>query len=62
MMDKVDGAVKFSGGPKKVEMNSLFLAPVPISADNLNLVIDAGWITKDEVCKGVPAGKVKVCG
>jgi D-xylose transport system substrate-binding protein len=43
-------------------MNSLFLAPVPISADNLNLVIDAGWITKDEVCKGVPAGKVKVCG
>jgi D-xylose transport system substrate-binding protein len=61
-IDKVDGAVKFSGGPKKVEMNSLFLAPVPVTADNLNVVIDAGWITKDEVCKGVPAGKVKVCG
>jgi D-xylose transport system substrate-binding protein len=61
-IDKVEGAVKFSGGPKKVEMNSLFLAPVPVTADNLNVVIDAGWITKDEVCKGVPAGKVKVCG
>ncbi|HVY18555.1 MAG TPA: D-xylose ABC transporter substrate-binding protein [Bauldia sp.] len=61
-IDKVSGAVKFSGGPKKVEMNSLFLAPVPITADNLDVVIDAKWITKDEVCKGVPAGKVKVCG
>jgi D-xylose transport system substrate-binding protein len=61
-LDKVDGAVKFSGGPKKVEMNSLFLKPVAITKDNLNVVIDAGWISKAEVCQGVPAGKVSVCG
>ena len=61
-LDKVKGAVVFSDGPKKVPMNSILLAPVPITADNLNVVIDAGWITKDEVCKGVPAGKTKVCG
>jgi D-xylose transport system substrate-binding protein len=61
-MGDVPGAVKFSGGPKKVEMNSLFLAPVPITKDNLGVVIDAGWIKKDEVCQGVKPGTVKVCG
>jgi D-xylose transport system substrate-binding protein len=61
-LDKVEGSVVFSGGPKGVPMHSVFLAPVPITAANLNVVIDAGWITKDEVCQGVPAGKVAVCG
>ncbi len=61
-MDKVAGAVMFDGGPKKVKMNSLFLKPVPITKDNLNVVIDAGWITKDEVCQGVKPGMAKVCG
>ena len=60
-MTDVPGVMKFSGGPKKVEMNSLFLKPVPIARDNLNLVIDAGWIKKDEVCQGVKHGTVKVC-
>jgi D-xylose transport system substrate-binding protein len=61
-LDKVKGAVKFGNGPKKVEMNSILLAPIPITQDNLNVVIDAKWISKDEVCKGVKAGTVKVCG
>ncbi len=61
-MGEVPGVVKFSGGPKKVEMNSLFLAPVPITKDNLGIVIDAGWIKKDEICQGVKPGTVKVCG
>ena len=42
-------------------LNSTFLKPVPITKDNLNVVIDAGWISKDEVCQGVAAGKVAVC-
>jgi D-xylose transport system substrate-binding protein len=61
-LDKVKGAVVFDGGPKKVKMSSLFLKPVPITKDNLNVVIDAKWITKDEVCKGVKPGSAKVCG
>lgn len=60
-LDAVPGAVKFSGGPKGVEMNSFFLAPVPVTKDNLNVVLDAGWIAKDALCQGVPAGKVAVC-
>jgi D-xylose transport system substrate-binding protein len=61
-MGEVPGTVKFSGGPKKVEMNSLFLAPIPITRDNLDVVIEAGWIKKDEVCQGVKSGTIKVCG
>jgi D-xylose transport system substrate-binding protein len=61
-LDGVTGAVKFSDGPKGVEMNAVLLAPVPITKDNLNVVIDAGWVTKEVVCQGVPAGTVAVCG
>jgi len=61
-MGEVPGVVKFSGGPKHVEMNAVLLRPVPITKDNLNVVIDAGWIKKDEVCQGVKPGTVKVCG
>jgi D-xylose transport system substrate-binding protein len=61
-MSEVPGVMKFGGGPKHVEMNALLLKPVPITKDNLNVVIDAGWIKKDEVCQGVKPGSVKVCG
>jgi len=61
-MSEIPGVVKFAGGPRKVEMNALFLTPIPIVKDNLNLVIDAGWIKREEVCQGVKPGTVKVCG
>jgi hypothetical protein len=28
---------------------------------DLNVVLDAGWITKSTLCQGVPAGSVGVC-
>ena len=60
-MDEIEGTVKFSGGPKGVEMNSYFIAPLPITKENLNTVIDAGWISKEEACQGVAAGSVAAC-
>jgi D-xylose transport system substrate-binding protein len=42
-------------------VKSVFLTPVAITKDNLNVVIDAGWIKKDEVCTGVKPGSVAVC-
>lgn len=60
-MEDVDGSEKWSDGPQGVEMNAVFLAPVPITRDNLNLVIDAGWVSKDVVCQGVSAGTVAAC-
>ncbi|WP_196258698.1 D-xylose ABC transporter substrate-binding protein [Pelagibacterium limicola] len=60
-LDGVPGAVKFDGGPNGVTMNSYFLPPVPITQSNLNIVIDAGWVSKDVVCQGVAAGTVAAC-
>lgn len=54
-LDAVPNAVKWSGGDKGVEMNAIFLAPTPITKDNLNIVIDAGHITKAQACEGAMA-------
>lgn len=54
-LDQVEGAVVFDNGPSGIPMNAILLAPVPITQDNLNLVIDAGWVSQDVVCQGVDA-------
>lgn len=51
------GAADWSGGTKKLKIRSVFLKPVPITKDNLKVVIDAGWVTKAQVCQGVDAAK-----
>ena len=43
------------------EVASQLLAPLPILKDNLNAVVDAGWITKDALCQGVTDATVTVC-
>ncbi|OOG37837.1 D-xylose ABC transporter substrate-binding protein [Polaromonas sp. A23] len=57
---KVDGATSWNGGEKKVALQAQFLKPVPITRDNLDVVVKAGWIKKDELCKGV-TGNVPAC-
>jgi D-xylose transport system substrate-binding protein len=57
----IEGVMKFSGGAKGVEMNSILLAPTPITKDNIQVAIDAGHITKEQACAGVAAGSVPAC-
>ena len=57
----IPGVAKFSGGKKGVEMNSILLAPTPITKANINVAIDAGHITKEQACAGVAAGAVPGC-
>ncbi len=58
---KVPGVVQFAS-PGGNDMTSIFLTPIPITKDNLNVVLDAGWIDQATLCKDVPAGSVAVCG
>jgi D-xylose transport system substrate-binding protein len=60
-IDKISGVAKFNGGKKGVEMNSILLAPTPITKANINVAIDAGHITKDQACAGVAAGRFRPC-
>lgn len=59
-ISKVTGAVKSktTGG---LDSYSRLLNPVPITKDNLQVVLDANWITKDDLCKDVTAGSVDGC-
>jgi D-xylose transport system substrate-binding protein len=50
-------AATWSGGEKKVAISSRLLTPVPITRDNLDVVVKEGWIKKDELCKGVSGDK-----
>jgi len=57
---KVANTVQFDS-PGKNKLTSILLKPQPITKDNLNVVLDAGWITKDKLCQGVTAGSVPAC-
>lgn len=47
----VEGSAEWTS-PSGTTLNSMFLAPVPVTADNLSAVLDAGWIEKDALCAG----------
>ena len=51
----IDGSVDWTS-PGGTTLSSMFLAPVPITADNLSVVTDAGWITVESLCQGVTDG------
>jgi D-xylose transport system substrate-binding protein len=54
----IEGSATFTS-PGGVDVNSMLLAPLPITQDNLDVVVDAGWIEKDVLCQGVTG--VAVC-
>ncbi len=58
--DQVEGAETFTT-PSGNTVNAILLDPVPITRENLNVVLDAGWIAKDVLCQGVNAADVAVC-
>ncbi|MEV8466584.1 D-xylose ABC transporter substrate-binding protein [Fluviibacterium sp. DFM31] len=42
--------------PSGKDLTAVFLAPVPVTAENLTAVVDAGWIEQEKLCQGVTAG------
>jgi D-xylose transport system substrate-binding protein len=56
----VAGTAPFSS-PGGNEITSILLEPIPITQDNLNVVLDAGWIDEAALCQGVEAGSVAAC-
>jgi D-xylose transport system substrate-binding protein len=57
---KVTGTAKFTT-PGGNSLSSILLTPNPITSANLKDVLDAGWVTKADLCQGVSAGKVSAC-
>jgi len=57
----VSGTAPFTTPESGVDMASILLEPIPITQDNLNVVLDAGWTDEATVCEGVESGTVDVC-
>lgn len=57
----VPGTASFTT-PGGVDVTSILLEPIPITQDNLDVVVDAGWIDQATLCEGVEAGSVPACG
>jgi D-xylose transport system substrate-binding protein len=47
--------------PGGIDLTSILLTPIAITQDNLNVVVDAGWIDEASLCEGVTAGSVAAC-
>jgi D-xylose transport system substrate-binding protein len=54
-MSAIDGSGLWTS-PGGTEMHARFLEPVPVTADNLTVVVDAGWISQEALCQGVSNG------
>jgi len=54
-MADVEGAADWTS-PGGTTLSAMFLSPVPVTADNLSVVVDAGWIGRDKLCQGVTNG------
>jgi D-xylose transport system substrate-binding protein len=61
-MTDIPNVKPFSGGAKHVTVNSVLLTPLAVTRDNLNVIVEKGWIKKDEVCAGVKPATAKYCG
>ncbi len=54
-MSEIEGAEQWTS-PGGTELWAKFLEPVPITQDNLDVVVDAGWIDQETLCQGVQNG------
>jgi D-xylose transport system substrate-binding protein len=59
-LEDVPGTTTFDS-PGGNTLVSILLAPIPITEDNLDVVVDAEWISVEELCQGVEPGRVAVC-
>lgn len=51
-MNLIPEAAQFTGGEKGIPVWSILMNPTPITAETLDIVIDADHVTKKDVCKG----------
>lgn len=52
---EIEGAEEWES-PAGTTLWAQFLEPVPITQENLDVVVDAGWISQESLCQGVEGG------
>jgi D-xylose transport system substrate-binding protein len=59
-LTKIAGSGTFTT-PSNNRMTSILFPSTPITKDNFDLVIDAGWIDQSTLCRGVATSSVTAC-
>ncbi|WP_375263693.1 D-xylose ABC transporter substrate-binding protein [Palleronia sp.] len=54
-LSEIEGAEQWTS-PAGTTLWAEFLEPVPVTQGNLDVVVDAGWISQEELCQGVSDG------
>ena len=54
-LSDIENSVEWTS-PGGTTMTARFLEPMPITADNLTAVVEAGWIEQEALCQGVTDG------
>ena len=57
----VTGASPWAKGPRGVAVQAILLPPQPITRERLQDVVDAGWVAREVVCRGVGDAAPPVC-
>ena len=50
---QIPGTAVWREGSQKLPITAIFLKPIAITRDNLQMVINAGWASKAQICAGV---------
>ncbi|MBW2382404.1 MAG: D-xylose ABC transporter substrate-binding protein [Deltaproteobacteria bacterium] len=58
---EIDAATIYRDGPRGLGMDAILLRPVPITRENLEVVIDAGWVSRETVCRAVSEDPPPAC-
>ena len=59
--DQIAGVTRWSDGPNGTPVDAILLVPVAITRDNLDVVIEAGWVDRTSLCRGVGADPPPAC-
>jgi D-xylose transport system substrate-binding protein len=57
----LEGATVFTDAEAGIEQWAVPLEPTTITRDTLGLMLEAGWVTQEEMCRGVEDGTLAVC-
>ncbi|MFN3225126.1 MAG: substrate-binding domain-containing protein [Hyphomicrobiales bacterium] len=57
----VTDSIVWDLGPAGVAQDAVVLAPVTVTWENLDVVVDAGWISQDDLCVGVVENAPSAC-
>lgn len=55
------GHTTFVDAESGIEQDAFPLEPTTITIDNISMMVDAGWISVEEVCRGVEDGQLDLC-